>query len=96
MLTGQYVVEFRDKVIIDFLPYSALYRRSFVADGNFKADHLNQRNAEDDVHLTDGEAFMTRQAEYSEHLKEAVALAPRYSQVSCCLDSIAAPISLPK
>ena len=61
---------------------SALYRRSFVADGNFKADHLNQRNEEDDVHLIDGEGFMTRQVEYSEHLKEAASLAPRYVQVS--------------
>ncbi|KAF8875488.1 hypothetical protein CPB84DRAFT_1689625, partial [Gymnopilus junonius] len=35
------------------------YAINFVADGNFKADHLAPRNAEDDMHLTDGEAFMT-------------------------------------
>ncbi|KAF8869529.1 hypothetical protein CPB84DRAFT_1818606 [Gymnopilus junonius] len=63
---------------------SVLYRRSFVADGNFKADHLAPRNAEDDMHLTDGEAFMTQQADYSEHLKEAISLAPRYAQKPTC------------
>ncbi|KAF8868310.1 hypothetical protein CPB84DRAFT_1756485 [Gymnopilus junonius] len=61
-----------------------LYHRSFIADGNFKADHLVPRNAEDDVHLTDGEAFMTWQADYSEHLKEAISLAPRYAQKPTC------------
>ncbi|KAF8899535.1 hypothetical protein CPB84DRAFT_1847743 [Gymnopilus junonius] len=56
-----------------------LYCQSFIADGNFKANHLVPRNVEDDVHLTDGEAFMTRQADYSEHLKEAISLAPHYA-----------------
>jgi len=39
--------------------------RSFVADGNFKANHLKQSNNED------GEAFMTNVACYHEHLAEA-------------------------
>ena len=45
--------------------------RSFVADGNFKANHLKQSNDEDDVWLTNGEAFMTNVARYHEHLAEA-------------------------
>lgn len=59
-----------------------LYIRSFVADGNFKADHLTQNNADDDVALTDGEGFMTAAGPYQAHLKEAAKLAPRYKQVS--------------
>src|SRR5258705_11193319 len=38
--------------------YSYLYMRSFVADGNFKADHLKQKNDLSDVWLTNGEAFL--------------------------------------
>ena len=45
--------------------------RSFVADGNFKANHLKQSNDEDDVWLTNGEAFMTNVARYHEHLAKA-------------------------
>lgn len=48
-----------------------LYMRSFVGDGNFKANHLKQSNDEDDVWLTNGEAFMTNLARYNEHLGEA-------------------------
>lgn len=48
--------------------------RSIVADGNFKADHLQQRNKADDVWLTDGEAFMTNNARYEKHLDAAIDL----------------------
>ena len=48
-----------------------LYMQSFVADGNFKANHLKQSNDGDDVWLTNGEAFMTNVARYHEHLAEA-------------------------
>jgi hypothetical protein len=46
--------------------------RSFVADGNFKPDHLKQKNDESDVRLTDGEAFMTNETRYQMHLGKAV------------------------
>ena len=46
--------------------------RSFVADGNFKADHLKQKTDESEVWLTAGEGFMTNIDRYNEHL--AVAL----------------------
>ena len=59
-----------------------LYIRKFCTDGNFKADHLNQRNAEDDVFLMDGDAFMTKSGPYQEHLKVAATVAKRYKEVS--------------
>lgn len=50
---------------------SHLYLRSYVADGNFKADHLKQKNDQTDVWLTDGEGFMTERARYENHLNAA-------------------------
>ncbi len=61
-----------------------LYIRKICADGNFKADHLNQINPGDDVQLTEGEGFMTGQEKYSEHIKEASAKAPQFKHVSYC------------
>jgi hypothetical protein len=46
--------------------------RSFVADGNFKANHLKQKNDSSDVWLTHGEAHMTGLARYSMHLDVAL------------------------
>jgi hypothetical protein len=45
--------------------------RSFVADGNFKADHLKQKTDESDVWLTGGEGFMTNDTRYQNHLNVA-------------------------
>ena len=45
--------------------------RSFVADGNFKAVHLKQKDDESDVWLTSGEGFMTNVARYQIHLEKA-------------------------
>ena len=45
--------------------------QSFVADGNFKADHLKQKNDSSDVWLTNGEAFMTNVDRYKIHLQTA-------------------------
>jgi hypothetical protein len=42
-----------------------------VADGNFKADHLKQKNDNSDVWLTSGEAFMTNVDRYANHLANA-------------------------
>jgi len=52
--------------------------RSFVADGNFKADHLMQKNDSTDIWLTNGEGFMTENERYSLHL----AVAKESAQVS--------------
>src|ERR1700677_107029 len=44
-----------------------------VTNGNFKADHVKQKNPEDDVALTvNGEAYMTGDAQYKKHLSVAV------------------------
>ena len=51
---------------------SYLYMQSFVADGNFKADHLKQNNNISDVWLTNGEAFMTNVNRYEIHLQTAI------------------------
>ncbi|KAH9477652.1 hypothetical protein JR316_0009878 [Psilocybe cubensis] len=56
---------------------------SYVADGNFKADHLNQKNEGDDVWLSIGEGYMTALGPYKEHIKEAISLAPRYKLTEC-------------
>ena len=45
--------------------------RSFTADGNFKADHIKQKNDDDDVPLTNGEGFMTNTERYKTHLANA-------------------------
>ena len=45
--------------------------RSFVADGNFKADHLKQKYDAADVWLTGGESFMTNLDRYEIHLAQA-------------------------
>lgn len=45
--------------------------RSFVADGNFKADHLKQKSDVSDVWLTNGEGFMTQNEQYDIHLNVA-------------------------
>ena len=42
-----------------------------VADGNFKPDHLKQKNDASDVWLTNGEAFMTNEVCYKMHLEVA-------------------------
>ncbi len=59
-----------------------LYIRKFCADGNFKADHLNQINPAADVYLTNGEGFMTAPQEYNQHVKEAASKAHKYNHVS--------------
>jgi hypothetical protein len=48
-----------------------VYQRFFVADGNFKADHVRQRNAAPDLWLSDGGGMMTRRAEYNDFLRTA-------------------------
>ena len=62
-----------------------LYRRqlvrSLVVDGNFTADHLRQRRAEDDVLLMEGQGMMTSHQPFSNHL----AVAKETVEVQSCL-----------
>jgi Kyakuja-Dileera-Zisupton transposase len=59
-----------------------VYRRTLVADGNFTANHLKQKNADDDVFLTNGECFMTAAEPYEKHLKDAASREKKYWEVS--------------
>jgi len=42
-----------------------------VFDGNFSAQKMKPTNPGDDVHLTDGNGFITGDAHYQAHLKVA-------------------------
>ena len=45
--------------------------RGVMFDGNFTAEQLKMKTPEDDVHLTDGDAFFTTRKPYYDHLKVA-------------------------
>ncbi|KAG1730840.1 uncharacterized protein EDB91DRAFT_1039091, partial [Suillus paluster] len=47
------------------------YTRSFVMDGNFKAEHLHPIKPYDEVWLSDGLGFMVGKERYQKHLEEA-------------------------
>ena len=49
-----------------------VYRMIFVADGNFKADHVWLRTSADEYWLLDGSGMMANRAEYLEFIKTAV------------------------
>src|SRR6266542_1407113 len=48
-----------------------VYRRVVTADGNFKADHVRQKAAADDVWLSDGLGMTTRNFDYNTFLESA-------------------------
>ena len=48
------------------------YKRIFVADGNFKADHVRQKSASDNVWLSEGGGMVPTREEYHEFLKTAI------------------------
>ncbi len=49
-----------------------LYQRIFVADGNFKADHVRQDRAAPDMWLSPGGGMDPNQGEYEEFLRDAI------------------------
>ena len=49
-----------------------VYKRIFVADGNFKADHIRQSNEVDDVWLSEGSGMIPRRQEYFTFLATAI------------------------
>jgi len=51
--------------------YSWVYRRVVVADGNFKADHVRQKNPADDLWLSEGGGMMTSRDRSKEFLETA-------------------------
>ena len=53
-------------------PNRFIYRCIFVADGNFKADHVRQTNSAGDIWLSEGGGMDPKCAEYFEFLQRAV------------------------
>ncbi|KAF8799524.1 hypothetical protein BYT27DRAFT_7227815 [Phlegmacium glaucopus] len=49
-----------------------VFRRFFVADGNFKADHIRQKNDAADVWLSEGGGMMPRRCDYQDFLDTAI------------------------
>jgi hypothetical protein len=49
-----------------------VFKCIFVADGNFKADHVQQKNSNTDVWLWDGAGMAPNQAEYGQFLQAAI------------------------
>lgn len=49
-----------------------VYKRIFVADGNFKADHVRQTNDVDDVWLSEGSGMIPKREEYFSFLATAI------------------------
>lgn len=50
-----------------------MYRRFFVADGNFVLNHRERKTGEDaPVWLTDGAAFMAKQSDYRHFVKNTI------------------------
>jgi hypothetical protein len=49
-----------------------VFKRVFVADGNFKADHVRQENSDADIWLWDGAGMAPNQAEYKQFLLDAI------------------------
>jgi hypothetical protein len=52
-------------------PNRWVYRRVLTADGNFKADHVRQKLAADDVWLSDGLGMTTTKSDYNAFLQTA-------------------------
>jgi hypothetical protein len=52
-------------------PNRWVYRRVITADGNFKADHVRQNSAADDIWLSDGLGMMTTNSKYNTFLETA-------------------------
>jgi hypothetical protein len=49
-----------------------VYKRIFVADGNFKADHVRLKKEAGDVWLSEGGGMIPKSEEYMSFLKTAI------------------------
>ena len=49
-----------------------MYKRIFVGDGKFKADHVRQINEVDDVWLSEGSGMIPKREEYFSFLASAI------------------------
>jgi hypothetical protein len=57
-------------VLTDFNRW--VYKHIFVADGNFKADHVRQQISAGDVWLSEGSGMMPHNREYMTFLASAI------------------------
>jgi hypothetical protein len=64
-----------------------VFRRVSTADGNFKADHVRQKNAADDMWLLDGSGMTARRSEYAAFLETARELRTVSRQIMIVSDS---------
>ena len=60
-----------DVMKIGNLVYRWVYKHMFVADGNFKADHVRQKSAEGDIWLSEGAGMIPKREEYHSFLRTA-------------------------
>ena len=58
--------------IFSYLSDRWVYKRVFVADGNFKADHVRQKKTDADVWLSEGGGMIPKRDEYQAFLKNAI------------------------
>ncbi|KAF8219562.1 hypothetical protein L208DRAFT_1128889, partial [Tricholoma matsutake] len=49
-----------------------IFKHVFVANGNLKADHVQQKNSDTDIWLWDGAGMAPNQAEYKQFLQDAI------------------------
>jgi hypothetical protein len=52
--------------------YRWVYKHIFIADGNFKADHVRQEKELDDVWLSEGSGMIPKRQEYFSFLATAI------------------------
>ena len=53
------------------LPGRWVYRRTLMADGNFKADHIRQSTGDKDIWLSAGSSMLPHRGEYGDFLQRA-------------------------
>ncbi|GBE84724.1 hypothetical protein SCP_0607040 [Sparassis crispa] len=53
-------------------PVQWKFKHGFVMDGNFSAEHMKMKHPEEDVALSNGQAFMVGQEDYKAHLAVAM------------------------
>jgi hypothetical protein len=57
--------------------------KRLVVDGNFTAQHMNMREPEQDIFLSDGSGYMVTDSEYQAHLASATESKEASQMVEC-------------
>lgn len=61
-------------VLLSLTKHRFVYQRVFVADGNFKADHVRLKNPDGDVWLSEGGCMTPKRSDHQEFLQNATEL----------------------